>query len=175
VITDIHTLDQYIGRYVDLTENGEGMAGFLVDVCDEVDYIPHPVRSVTLDYGYGFRVSADTVIATPDPPEGLTSPRTENPVALVHGILDGRPCSDAGCANRGRALNSVRAMRVWRMRQTMAYWQHLYVSRARAFRDDPVSLSDVRREAVHEGAPQEIIDHIDSIALRANKARGGAT
>lgn len=172
--TDIHALDQYIGRYVDLAENGEGMAGFLVDVCDEVDYIPHPVRSVTFDYGYGFRVSADTVVTTPDPPEGQAPPSTENPVDLIHGILDGRPCSDAGCVNRVGALRSVRAMRIWRMRQTMAYWQHIYVSRARAFRDDPVSLSDVRREVVHEGAPQEIIDHIDSIALRAAKAREGA-
>lgn len=172
-ITDIHSLDQYIGRYVDLSEDGEGMAGFLVDVCDDVDYVPHPVRSVSLDYGYGMRVSENTVITTPDPPEGETAPRVENPVQIVHAILDGRPCSSAGCANRGRALLAVRAMRVWRMRQTDAYWQHAYVSKVRGYAKSCIqSAGEIAREARDEGAPPHILEMLDGIIDRERRADG---
>jgi hypothetical protein len=171
--TDIHELDQYIGQYVSLDENGEGMAGFVVDVYDKVEYAPHPVRSVIMDYGYGFAVGAHTVITTPDPPEGEIAPSVENPVQLVHAVLDGKPCPNAGCVNRGRALLAVRAMRVWRLRQDDAYWKHEYVTRAYGCMDDPVSMGDVIREARHEGAPPHILETMKSIAELANRGRKG--
>lgn len=169
--TDIHALDQYVGQYVSLEENGEGMAGFVVDVYDKVEYAPHPVRSVVLDYGYGFSVSANTVITTPDAPGGETPPAVENPVQLVHAVLDGKPCSNAGCVNRGRALLAVRTMRIWRMRQDDAYWKHEYVNKAYGCMDDPVSLGEIFSEARCEGAPAHILEKLESISELAQKER----
>lgn len=173
MITDIHTLDQYIGKYVDLSEGEDGMAGFLVDVYDVVDYIPHPVRAVSLDYGYGFRVSADTVIRVLEAPDGQEPPKVENPVQLVHAVMDGRPCSDAGCANRGRALLAVRAMRVWRMRQEDAFWEYKYVRQVRGYAKSCLtSASDIAREARDEGAPPHIMEKMDAILKRAMEGQG---
>lgn len=173
-MTDIHDLDRHIGRYVDLQEDGEGMAGFLIDVGDEVDYIPKPVRYVTLDYGFGMRVSADTALTFPEPPGDQQPPKVVSPVRAMHLAMHaGRPCVDeVNCAYEGRAVRALRAFREWRMRQSDAFWQHHFVREVRGYaqQGDMESVGEIMRDARDEGAPQHILDHLQIMADRAAKA-----
>lgn len=177
-MTDIHDLDRHIGRYVSLEEGGEGMSGFLVDVADEVDYIPKPVRHVMLDYGYGFRVSEDTELIFPEPPADQRAPEVMGPVRLMHLAMHRdvdcpSPSGVENCTYEGMAVRALRQLRIWRMRQSDAYWQHRFVRRVREMRSDPAGVTTLIEQAAGEGAPEHILDHLQIIATRAAKAAKG--
>ncbi len=118
-MTDIHDLDQHIGRYIDVQEGNFGAAGFLVNVLDRVEYVPEPVRWITLDWGQGVRVSADTVLTFPKIPKGEQVPRIVNPIQVMHDEMHGdRSCREGGgCAYRGLAIRALRGFRSWHMQQ----------------------------------------------------------
>lgn len=173
-MTDIHDLDRHIGRYVSLEEGGEGMSGFLVDVADEVDYIPKPVRHVMLDYGCGFRVSEDTELTFPGPPPGEQPPEVVSPVRLMHLAMHRdvecpSPSGVENCTYEGMAVRALRQFRIWRMRQSDAYWQHRFVRRVRELRNDPTGVKALIEQAAGEGAPGHILDHLQILAARAAK------
>ena len=169
-MTDIHDLDQYVGRYVALTDpDGESAAGFLVKVHDEVDYIPHPVRSIMLDWGAGWRVGEQTEVDVfPAAPSGETPPKVIGAIDVLHEWAHDGGCPDGNC--RMRARRQLRALRIWRMRQEDAYWQYAYVRAARNVRGDSGAVDELIERAVREGAPEHFIDHLRIIAERAAKA-----
>lgn len=174
-MTDIHDLDQYTGRYVTLTDpDGESAAGYLVRVLDDVDYIPYPVRHVVLDWGQGWRVSEDTeVLVAKQSPDGQQIPDFSSPLDVLHRAAHpAGACPDFNCDVRAR--RQLRALRVWRMKQEDAYWQHKYVRRVRELRDDLEQVARVIAEADREGAPPRILDHLEIVATRAQKAAGGS-
>lgn len=159
--TDIHALDQYIGRYVSISEGAEGAAGYIVDVGDNVNYDGGAHRWVTLDWGQGWPVRATTVIAPALPPTGQVAPEVENPVQIIHQQMDGKPCSDLDCPNRMRAPKVMRALRAWQARQADQYWIHHYMDKLKSLLDDPVSVGDILREARHEGVPPHILKRME--------------
>lgn len=161
--TDIHALDQYIGRYVTISEGAEGAAGFLVDVNNDVNYDGGAHRWVTLDWGQGWPVRETTEINLAQPLDGQVAPEVENPIQIVHQQMDGRPCSDAACPNAARAPQAMRALRVWQAKQADQYWVHHYVDRLKALLDDPVSVGDLLRDARIEGAPPHIVERMQSL------------
>lgn len=169
-MTDIHDLDQYVGKYIALTDpDGESAAGFLVQVHDEVDYIPYPVRSVMLDWGAGWRVGERTEIDVfPAAPNGEAPPKVIGAIDVLHEAAHVGPCPDSNC--RMRARRQLRALREWRMKRDNAYWQYRFVRRMRENRDDPVTVTYLLGQAVQEGAPEEILSHLQIIAERAAKA-----
>lgn len=169
-MTDINDLDQYLGKYVSLTDpDGEGAAGFLVQVLDEVDYIPYPVRTVVLDWGQGWRVGESTEVdACQAAPDGQEAPRVTGGIDVLHEFAHDGGCPDGNC--RVRARRQLRALREWRMKQENAYWQHRFVRRVRKNREDPAAVAHVIRQAEEEGAPQDILDHLQILAERAYKA-----
>lgn len=172
-MTDINDLDRHIGRYVDLSSKGEGASGFLVDVLDEIDYIPEPVRWVTLDWGQGWRVGSDTVISFPEPPHDEECDIV-GPVRRIHLAMHGdRQCEKPDiCTFEGMAVLAVRETRVWRMKQSRAYWQHRYISRARGMKTDPDGIERLIQESIAEGAPMEFVEHLQIIKHRALMATG---
>lgn len=166
--TDINDLDRLIGRYVSISQGTDGMAGFVVEVSDKVTYEPEPRRVVVLDYGYGFPVGADTIVWLTVPPDGETAPRVENPIDVVHQTMhdsDGGQCPmpDRVCSYLVLASASMRAFRVWQMRQQDAYWKNVWVRRAKGFQGDPLSVSEIEREARDEGAPPHILEAIKQL------------
>lgn len=168
--TDIHDLDQYIGQYVSVTQGEGGGSGFVVDVADQVDYIPEPIRWITFDYGMGWPISADTEIVMDEPPTGQQAPEgVENPVQVIHLAMhaDGQCPDEKRCLYIARARKGLRALRIWRMKQSDQYWKNQYVNRLRRLLDDPVSVGDILREARHEGCPPHIQDHMQAIVDRA--------
>lgn len=172
-MTDIHDLDQYIGKYISLTDpDGEGAAGFLVKVHDEVDYIPHPVRSVMLDWGVGWRISEETdVNPYPSAPDGQKAPQVVSGIDVLHEFAHDGGCPDMNC--RVRARRQLRALRIWRMQQDDAYWKYRYIRAARQVGSDPDAISYLIEEAIQEGAPEEVVDGIRIIRERAEKAARG--
>ena len=171
-MADFNDLDQFLGRYVSMTNpDGESAAGFLVKIHDEVDYIPEPVRSVMLDWGQGFRVGEDTEVDVfPASPDGRKAIQVANQIDVLHEFAHAGGCPDMNC--RVRARVQLRALRVWRMKQEDAYWQHKYVRAARRAKGDPVVVTYILGQATQEGAPESILDHILVIAERAKKAAG---
>jgi hypothetical protein len=169
-VTDINDLDQYLGRYVTLTDpDGESAAGFLVRIHDAVDYIPHPVRTVMLDWGQGWRIGEDTdVDVLPGAPEGQQPPQVLSGIDILHEFAHDGGCPDMNC--RVRARVQLRELRRWRMKQEDAYWTYKYVRRARAHRDDPDAVAHLIERAVRECAPMRVVDHLRIIAERAHKA-----
>jgi hypothetical protein len=169
-MTDFNDLDQFLGRYVSLTDpDGESAAGFLIQIRDEVDYIPHPVRSVMLDWGQGWRVGKDTEVDVyPASPQGQKTVQVTSGIDILHEFAHEGGCPDMNC--RVRARGQLRALRVWRMKQEDAYWQHRYVRQVRESREDPAAVAYIMEEAAQEGAPENIMDHLRIIAERAYKA-----
>lgn len=165
--TDIHGLDRYIGRYVSFSEGADGMAGWVVDVVDKIEYRPHPTRAVVLDYGYAFSVSDTTeIVVTAEPSQGDPKPEwVRNPIEAMHEAMHrGSDCLDGtACAFIGHAYHALRAMRLWRMRQDDAYWKHHWVDKARSYAADPLSVGEIYRDARDEGAPPHILDAIAAI------------
>ena len=134
-MTDINDLDQYIGKHVELIDpDGESAAGFLVQVHDAVDYIPHPVRSVMLDWGQGWRVGESTEVNVLRVPDGQDPPQVTGGIDVLHEFAHDGGCPDMNC--RTRARRQLRALREWRMRQEHAYWQHRFVRQARWRREE---------------------------------------
>lgn len=170
--TDIHDLDRHIGRYVSIEQDGEGADGYLVDVLDEVDYMPDPVRWVTLDWGQGFRVGSRTSFTFPDPPEGERPPQITGPVRRMHLAMhsDGMCLTPDICTYEGVAVRALREVRVWRMKQDDRYWKHTYVRPAQAaVRESQAKVRQIAWEATLEGAPQHIQDLLDAAIFRAAK------
>lgn len=168
---DIHSLDQYIGHYVVISEGHEGASGWLVDVSDDVKYDGGPHRWVSLDWGQGWPVRETTEIVLGQPPEGEPAPEVENPIQLIHQQMDGRPCADALCPNLARAPKVMRAIRVWQMKQSDHYWVHHYVKPLKNLLADPVSVGDLLRDARSEGAPPHILDRMQSLVNWHEKER----
>lgn len=173
-MTDFNDLDQYLGKYIELIDpDGESAAGFLVKIHDEVDYIPHPVRTILLDWGQGWRVGESTEVNVLPAPEGQKAPQVISGIDILHNFAHDGGCPDRNC--RVRARRQLRALREWRMQQEDAYWQHRFVRRVRENRDDPATVTYILGQAVEEGAPQLILDHLRNIATRAEKsARAGS-
>lgn len=171
-MTDINDLDQYLGRYVVLTDpDGESAAGFLVQIHDAVDYIPYPVRSVMLDWGQGWRIGEPTEVDVyPASPDGRKSITVPNGIDVLHKAAHEGRCPDMNCWVRART--QLRELRRWRMKQEDAYWQHKYIRRVRENRDDPDAVANLISRAAKEGAPGHIIDNLKIIAMRAAKATG---
>lgn len=168
-MTDINDLDQYLGKYIELIDpDGESAAGFLVKIYDEVDYVPYPVRTVTLDWGQGWRVGPETEVNVAPAPQGQKAPQIISGIDVLHEFAHEGGCPDMNC--RIRARRQLRALREWRMRQEDGYWQHRFVRRVRENREDPAAVAHVIREAEQEGAPQHILDHLQIMAERAFKA-----
>lgn len=167
---DINDLDRHVGQYVDLQNADEGAAGYLVDIQDEVHYEPGPTRWVVFDWGQSFPVSAETVITFPEPPEGETPPDFINPVRAVHlAMHDEASCADAAnCAYEEQAVRALKALRIWRMKQTDALWENRYVRRVRSYAEtgDGHDVGEIIRDAVHEGAPPHMIDRMKTVASR---------
>lgn len=172
-MTDIHDLDQYVGRYIVLTDpDGESAAGFLVKVHDEVDYVPHPVRSIMLGWGQGWRVGEDTQIDVfPAGPNGEDAPKVLSAIDVLHEWAHEGGCPDGNC--RVRARRQLRALRIWRMRQENVYWQYTYLRAARKVKDDLAAVNRLIEQAMEEGAPAEFIDHLISVGARAQKTVKG--
>lgn len=172
--TDIHGLDRYIGQYVSLSEGVDGMAGWVVDVVDKVEYRPHPTRAVVLDYGYGFSVSETTEITlvTPSAQDGVRPYWAANPIDMVHKTMHaGSDCIDGdACVLAGQARQAVRDMRIWRLKQTNAYWKHHWVDKARGYAADPCSVSEIYRDARDEGAPPHVLDAIEAVTRQRQVA-----
>lgn len=171
--TDIHDLDRYIGHYVDIAEGDHGMAGFVIDVVDKVEYTPEPHRVILVDYGYGFPVGADTVIIEVSAPPGATAPTVENPIDAMHQAMheedDSRCFIPALCPYAGRSAAALHAFRIWRMKQNDAYWIQNWVNRARDY--DDISVDEIIRDARHEGAPLHILDLMRRDAERTRAAK----
>lgn len=172
-MTDINDLDQYLGRYVVLTDpDGESAAGFLVKIHDEIDYVPHPMRSVMLDWGQGWRIGESTEVdvypGDPTQPDGPKVYPVTSGIDILHEFAHDGGCPDMNC--RVRARRQLRALREWRMKQEDAYWQHRYVRRVRENREDPAAVAYIIRQAHEEGAPENILDHLQILAERAYKA-----
>lgn len=172
-MTDINDLDRHIGRYVDLQDGEDGGSGFLVDVKDEVDYTPKPVRWISFDWGQGFPVSADTAMAFPDPPLGEEPPEFNNPIRAMHlAVHNGARCHDVeNCVHEGQSVRAMRALRIWRMKQTDAFWENQYVRKVRAYAKsgDAHDVGDIIRDATFEGAPPHMIDRMKRIATEELK------
>lgn len=168
--TDINDLDQYLGRYVDLTDpDGESAAGFLVKIHDEIDYIPYPVRSVTLDWGQGWRIGESTEVnvhpADPTQPDGLKVYPVVSGIDVLHEAAHSGECPDMNC--RVRARRQLRALREWKMKADPAYWQHRFVRKLRENREDPAAVAYIVRQAHEEKAPEDILDLLQTLAERA--------
>lgn len=174
-MTDINDLDQYLGRYVVLTDpDGQSAAGFLTQIHDAVDYIPEPARSVMLDWGQGWRIGKSTEVDVfPASPDGQKSVQVISGIDVLHEFAHDGGCPDGNC--RMRARRQFRALREWRMKQEDAYWQHKYVRAARRAKGNPAAVTYILGQAVSEGAPEGILDHILVIAERAKKATEGDT
>jgi hypothetical protein len=174
-VSDIHDLDRHIGRYVTLAEGEASAAGFLVDVIDDVKYDPRPVRWITLDWGQGWPVSADTAITVaPEPPAGESLPNgVQNPIDVMHRAMHaGSDCTEgARCLKSTYAYAALRAFREWQERQSDRYWVHHYVDRVKASPDDDRLASNLIREAKSEGAPPHIIDCMQSLVDWRKKER----
>lgn len=175
-MTDINDLDQYVGRYVALTDpDGESAAGFLVQIHDAVDYVPHPVRSVMLDWGQGWRIGESTEVdvypADPTQPGGPKVHPVTSGIDVLHEAAHEGECPDMNC--RVRARRQLRALRIWRMKQDNAYWQHRFVRQVRENRDNLAAVTSILNQAIQEGAPEEILEHLRIIAMRSAKAAGG--
>lgn len=173
-MTDIHDLDRYIGRYVVISEGNEGGAGYLVDVSDNVNYDGDAFRWVTFDWGQGWPVREKTEITLADPPAGEAAPGVENPIDVMHEAIhasDGTSCesSDLSCVSAMRAYGALAAFRRWRMKQADQYWMHHYVDKLLALRNDPVSVTDLIREARSEGAPPHILERMQEVVDRVRK------
>jgi hypothetical protein len=164
VSTDLHDLDKFIGRYVAISEGPEGAAGWLVNVSDHVKYDGSPHRWVTLDWGQGWPVRETTEITLEEPPAGEKAPRVENPIQVIHQQMDGKSCSGTNCPNAVRAANAMRALRAWQARQADQYWVHHYAKRMDSLRGDPVSITELLRDARGEGAPPHIMDRLESLS-----------
>lgn len=168
-MTDINDIDQYLGKYIELIDpDGESAAGFLVKIHDEIDYIPEPVRTVMLEWGQGWRIGESTEVNIIPAPEGSRPPQVISGIDVLHEFAHDGWCPDENC--RVRARRQLRALREWRMKQENAYWQHRFVRRARENREDPGAVVHVIRQAEEEGAPQDILDHLQILAERAYKA-----
>ena len=168
-MTDINDLDQYLGKYVELIDpDGESAAGFLVKIYDEVDYVPHPMRTVLLDWGQGWRVGGSTEVNVVPAPSGQQAPQVISGIDVLHEFAHDGGCPDGNC--RTRARRQLRALREWRMKQEDGYWQHRFVRRVRENREDPAAVASAIRQAEEEGAPQHILDHLQIMAERAYKA-----
>lgn len=172
--TDIHSLDQFIGRYVSMSNGADGMAGFVVNVLDKVEYTPEPVRVVVLDYGMGFPVGADTEINIAVPPDEEVAPNVENPIEAAHQAMHEAAKNDClippFCPYAEQSVAALRALRLWRMERDDAHWKKIWVDRAEAFRHDLCSVDEILRDAQDAGAPPHILDSIRAIA---DKAREG--
>lgn len=171
-MTDIHALDQYIGRHVRVTDrNGEGGSGWVVDVEDSLDYIDRkPTRFIGFDWGGGWRIGENTVIEEVEPREGDDPGFIEGPIQAMHGAMheaDDTVCIGPECPHGSRSATALRAFRIWRMKRSDAYWRNEYVNRAYAFSGDPVSTGQILRKATEEGAPSYVLDMLKAIAERA--------
>lgn len=168
-MTDINDLDQYLGKYVELIDpDGEVAAGFLVRIHDEVDYIPYPVRTVMLDWGQGWRIGEETEVNILPAPRGQKAPQLISGIDVLHEFAHDGGCPDSNC--RMRARRQLRALRGWRMRQDDAYWKHRYIRRMRENCGDPVASAYILGQAIQEGAPENIIDHLKTLAARLDGA-----
>lgn len=168
-MTDINDLDQYLGKYVELIDpDGESAAGFLVKIHDEIDYIPYPVRTVMLDWGQGWRIGESTEVNIVPAPEGQEAPKVISGIDVLHRAIHRDGCPGLNCRTQARI--QLRALREWRMKQESAYWQHRFVRRVRENREDPAAVAHVIRQAEEEGAPQDILDHLQILAERAYRA-----
>ncbi|MFE0472741.1 hypothetical protein ACFW2V_14100 [Streptomyces sp. NPDC058947] len=172
-MSDIHDLDRYIGRYITLTEGGDSAAGFLVDVVDDVRYAPRPVRWVTLDWGQGWPVTAETAITVaPEPPAGERLPDSvQNPIDVMHLAMHaGGNCTEgAHCLKATYAYTALRSFRQWQERQSDRYWVHHYVDRMKADPGNERFTARLIQEARAEGAPQHIVERMQSLADHVQK------
>lgn len=165
--TDIHDLDQYIRKYVDIDDSGHGGAsGYVVDIDDNVTYSQGPSRWITLDWGQGWLIRPTTRIAVIEPPPGTEVPMVGNPIDIIHAQMDGRPCPGPDCVNRERAPKAMRALRAWRARQSDQYWIHHFVRPLKSFLGDPSAVDDLLREARSEGAPPHVVERMESMTNR---------
>jgi hypothetical protein len=175
--TDIHDLDKYIGKYVSITdEDGEGGSGYVVEVRDRVEYQKEPSRILVWDWGGGWPVSASATVEEVGAPAGEVPPAyVENPITILHLALDGGPCpSPETCPSERQAADGLRSFRAWQQRQDDAYWQRVWVDRARAFMDDPHSISEITRDARDEGAPPHIISAMEALVEQTLGSDGGS-
>ena len=168
--TDIHDLDQYLGRYVEIADpDGESAAGFLVKVHDAVDFIPEPVRSVMLDWGQGWRIGATTEVNVLPAPDGQKTPQVISEIDVLHEFAHDGGCPDGNC--RVRARRQLRALRVWRMKQEMGYWKHTYVRPAQKIQDRPDQVAEIIEKACADGAPEHVLDHLRISVERTRKVQ----
>lgn len=171
-MTDINDLDQYLGKYVELIDpDGESAAGFLVKIHDEVDYIPHPVRSVMLDWGLGWRIGLFTEVNVLPAPQDQQAPQVTSGIDVLHEFAHDGGCPDMNC--RIRARRQLRALREWRMKQENAYWQYRFVRRIRESRNDPAAAVEILTQAAEEGAPEIVLEHLKATAARSLKGAKG--
>lgn len=167
-MTDINDLDQYIGRYVTITDpDGKGCSGFIVEVFDEVHYDPHPTRTIVTDYGYGWPVGEATdVNVLPASPYGEKPPQVTGAIDVLHQAAHSGKCPDGNC--RVRARTQVRAFREWRMKATREYWDHRYLEKVRYYvkAGDMPALMGVIDKMVGEGASDQVVAHFKALADR---------
>lgn len=172
--TDIHGLDQYIGRYIAISEGSEGAAGWLVDVADDVKYDGGPHRWVTFDWGQGWLVRETTEITLGEPPAGETAPEVENPIEMMHQAMhrsDGSRCQiPSFCPFRMHLPSALRDFREWQMKQGDQYWVCHYVKRLKGFLGDPVSVGELLRDARAEGVPPHILERMQNLVNYAGKS-----
>lgn len=172
--SDIHNLDQYIGKYVSITDGRDSAAGCIVDVFDALEYGDEISRWVVFDWGQSWRVLDRSVIEVADPPPGDAAPEVESPIRAMHRSMEDEPCANPeSCPNEWRAASALYAFRVWRTKQTDAYWRHAYVRPLRGLLGDPDAVGDLMRDAMQEGAPVHIVDHMKMIVKQAQESPEG--
>lgn len=158
---DIHDLDHLVGRYVDISDSGQGAAGFITDVMDDVAYDDRgPFRQVALHWGQGWTVRPSSVVTVATPPPHDTLPgNVRNPVETMHQAM--HSC-DKGedCPVFGQAREGLKAFRRWQMKQSDLYWHHTYIKPMKAAKDDLAAIRRCIDMAHDDGAPDHILDHM---------------
>lgn len=172
IVTDIHDLDQYVGRYVSITSlNGEGGSGYVTKVADIVDYPDGtPSRAVGFDWGGGWLVDENTAIEEIESPDQYEPGLIRNPIEVMHEAMhaaDRTSCIGPECPHAGHAIVSLRAFRAWQEKQDDKYWKYRHIRKLRAHLEDLASIEEILSDARGEGAPPHIMDQLEAIALRA--------
>lgn len=133
-------------------------------------------RWVTLDWGMGWSVSADTVITVgPEPPAWENPPTVQSPIEAMHQAMHaGGGCTEGvRCPKAMQARVALRAFREWQEKQSESYWEHKYMKplRRRVAQGDYSGAASIVASAEADGAPEYILDRMRPLACQAPQGR----